>query len=227
MAKPYAHKVVRVTIFGDMFNGNEEWSTGFYLGHEDTNASNPTGAWQGALKTAWQAFFTNTTAHISGDWKTIGVKSALMNANGTTDLDNVLTDYYASPIAGGEGGGSLPPQVSLSAQLGTLKPRGLGSKGRMYLPGVRTPVSSTTGKIGSTEAGQIATALKTFFNAVNASFDAPGKLITASHGPAFALPGREPINVLVDRVRVGDVYDTQRRRRNGLSELYQQQSITA
>lgn len=225
MPKPYAHKVVRVTIFGDMFNGNEEWSTGFYLGSPTADATAPNANWQGALKTAWQTFFQAPGSHISGDWKTIGVKSALMNANGTTDLANVLTDYYATPIAGGEGGGSLPPQVSLSAQLGTAKPRGLGSKGRMYLPGVRTPVSSTTGKIGSTEAAQIAGTLKTFFQAVNASTDKPGSLITASHGPAFALPGREPINVLVDRVRVGDVYDTQRRRRNGLSELYQQQSI--
>lgn len=220
----YAYKVVRVTIFGDMFSSNEEWSTGFYLGATGSDASAPNAAWQGQLKALWQTFFQAGNSHISSAWKTIGVKSALINANGSTDLSNVLTDYYASPIAGGEGGGSNPPQCTLSAQLGTATPRGLGSKGRMFLPGVRTPVDSATGKIGATEAGQIAGTMKTFLDGVNAAADKPGVLITASHGRNSPAIG-DPVNRLIDRVRVGDVYDTQRRRRNGLTELYQQQSL--
>lgn len=221
----YAHKVVRVTIFGNMFSGNEEWSTGFYLGHTGSDASAPVAAWQGQLKALWQTFFQAGNSHISSAWTTVGVKSSLLLTDGTTDLSNVLTDYYASPIAGGEGGGSLPPQCTLSAQLGTDTPRGLGSKGRMFLPGVRTPVDGTTGKIGATEAGQIAGTMKTFLQGVNSASDAPGVLITASHGRVLPLPAASPINTLITKVRIGDVYDTQRRRRNGLTELYQQQAV--
>lgn len=226
MALPYAHKVVRVTLFGNMFQGNEEWSTGFFLGAPGADAAAPSPEWQAVLKNAWEIFFEAQTSHVSTAWTTVGVKSALIDANGSTDLSAVLTDYYATPITGGEGGASLPPQCTLSAQLATATPRGIGSKGRMYLPGINTPISSLTGKIGSTEAGQIALNLKTFFDTINGSFDRPGALITASHGRTPPLLGG-PVNTIVDRVRVGDVYDTQRRRRNGLSELYQQQSIAA
>jgi hypothetical protein len=57
------------------------------------------------------------------------------------------------------------------------------------------------------------------FNALDASVDAPGHVVNASKGSKRALytDGR---NVPVNGVRVGNVYDTQRRRRNGLSETY-------
>jgi len=220
----YAHKVTRVTMFGTMFGGAEEWSTGFFLGSVGGDAPAPTQAGADAIKGYWQTFFTAANSHISGDWKTEGVKLALFNTDGHTDLDNVKTSFYATPISGGEGGGSLPPQVSLSAQLASDVGRGLAAKGRMYLPGVRTPISSTTGKIGATEAGQIALTLKTFLDAVNGSIDAAGTVVLASKGRITG-GGAAPVNAVVTKVRVGDVYDTQRRRRNGLTETYQTQTI--
>lgn len=221
----YAHKVVRVTIFGTMFSAAEEWSTGFFLGNEGSDAADPTTAGADMVRDAWETFFELSTSHISGDWKCEGVKLALLNEDGHTDLSNVVTSYYATPISGGEGGGSLPPQVSLSAQLASDIPRGPGAKGRMYLPGIRTPINSATGKIGSTEATQVATALKNFFNTVNGSFDAPGQLVNASQG-RLGIGGVAPLNATVTKVRVGDVYDTQRRRRNALTETYQTQVLT-
>jgi hypothetical protein len=220
----FAHEVNRITFSGTMFSASEIWSTGFYLGDEDADTTMCTDASLTKLLAYWKTFFELSTSHISGDWKTLGVKAALYESNGHYPDENVIEKFYATPISGGEGGGSLPPQVSLSAQLATAIPHGLGAKGRMFLPGIRTPVSSTTGKIGATESGQIATALRAFFASVNGDADIPGLVINASKGSGL-LPGLNARNVYVTTVRVGDVYDTQRRRRNALHETYASSTI--
>lgn len=220
----YAHKVARVTIFGEMFGSNEEWSTGFFLGAPDADAAVATTAFTGPLKTAWSTLFTTGANGFSNYFSTTGVKVARMGLNAKTELDTVVTDYYASPIFGGGSGAPHPPQIALVTTLTSGTGKGLGGKGRMYLPGVKFAVDGT-GHISSTEVNTLATALKTFFDAVNGMTDAPGSTINASQGRLVA-GGAGPVNKAVDGLRVGNVYDTQRRRRNQLAETYTSKTIT-
>jgi hypothetical protein len=216
----YRYQVVHTVLEGTMFSGGEIWRTGFFQGFADADAGAPSDASVTAVMGAWQTFFTSSTSHISNSWQCTGVKQSLLSTtDGKLVDDNVVEKFYTTALNGNEGGGSLPPQVSLVAQLGTALPHGLGSKGRMYLPGIRTPVG-TDGKIGNTEAGQVATNLKTFFDAVNAHADSVGHVINASKGSGLLFDFNK-INVPVTKVRVGNVYDTQRRRRNALAEVYQ------
>jgi hypothetical protein len=216
----YAHKVCRVTLSGTMFGGTEVWSTGFFVGAKDADtAAAPNQAAADAVRDAWTTFFISDAAKISKDYQFTTAKLASIADDGHTVLDEVVYSYPATTISGySTHNQNLPPQCSLVCTLTTVRPRGLASKGRMYLPGVIGPVLST-GKLSSSDVTGISNGLKTFFDAVNASSDVPGQIILAAKGTGL-LPALTAQNEWVTGFRVGDVVDTQRRRRNNLVEVY-------
>lgn len=227
MGADYAHRFVRVTFSGTVFNGAEEWSTGLSIGWEDANIDfiNPGIAQE--LSVPWQAFFTNAAHAISSAWRCNEVKCAVINTNGKTDLDNI--DYFTYPggIFGGQGGTPWPPQITLAATMTSDQQRGLAAKGRMYIPGVISGIDGGTGKLGGAFTNTLNTGFKAFLDNINADADIPGSVILASKGhKTTALdPEGQPIyeggiNTFVTGCRIGDVYDTQRRRRNNLVETY-------
>lgn len=217
---PYQNAHVKISIFGTSCDGGEEWSTGFRMGQEGDGGGNfaiPAG-FVDSVAAAWQTFFTTATTGINLTWKTVGVKAAIILPDGKTDLANISTYSYPAPIVGGRAGSPFPPQVSLVAQLAAASPVGLGSKGRMYLPGIAHPVN-TNGHISVTEGQNVANNLRTFLDACETAPNSPGYVINASQGRP-GVPFTAPVNRRVTQVRVGSVYDTQRRRRNGLQEQY-------
>lgn len=220
----YAHKVNRVTLSGTMFNGAEEWSTGFFLGEEGSDADAASDLAATAILNAWRTFFEATGSHISTGYLTTQCKIALINDTGHTDQSNVYYAYPATELNGAVATPTLPPQCSLVATLLSDRPRGKASKGRMYLPGTTCMPAVTTGKVVSTQIGTIADNLKTFFDALDASFDVPNQLILAAKGTG-PVPALTAQNDTVQTIRVGDVIDTQRRRRNGLAETYTSRTL--
>jgi len=221
----YAFSVTRVSITGLAFAGAEVWSTGFFVGYDDAGASNPTQTAVDAIAARWTTFFTNTNTHVANDYTTTQVKMAQLNTDGSTMLDNVLYHNYVTPPTGLDGGAPMPAQVTLAATLMSNNVRGLASKGRMYLPGINHPIGSD-GAISSTNIGLLATNLETFIEGVNTDLGVAGRVILASFGrttPTVA-PG---VNAEVTNIKIGGIYDTQRRRRNGLNEVYQTRAIAA
>jgi hypothetical protein len=152
------------------------------------------------------------------------VKSALINLDGTTDLDNVVYYNYPSSIAGGYSGGQNPPQIALVVTLKSDIPRGLGANGRMYLPGISQGIQSN-GKIIDVARDEMADQLQDFFDAANTTWNT-GQLINASKGRT-ASPVAPGINAPITSIKLGNVYDTQRRRRNELTEQYASRVVTA
>lgn len=225
MAYQNAH--VKLTAFGTSCQGAEEWSTGWRMGQEGEGSGNfGIGAgFLAAAAAAWQTFFTSAGAGIHTSWKCNGLKAAIILPDGKTDLGNVETFSYPTPIAGTFGGSMYPPQITLVAQLAAASPIGLGSKGRMYLPGVCHAVN-TNGQISVTEGQNVANALRTMLDSCESAVNAPGYVINASKGRP-GVPFAAPVNRRVTSVRVGSVYDTQRRRRNGLSETYWSAALAA
>jgi hypothetical protein len=223
--KPFAYKVNRVTISGDCFNGAEVWSTGFYFGYTNADAADPAGT-ADDIAGYWSTFFTTAANKVGSAYRTLQVKVAQLGTDGKTDLDSIDYYDYPSPVVGVTATSVLPPQISLAATLSSDVQRGLGAKGRMYLPGVWDSVSTSTGKLGTTTPTNVSLNLKTMFDAINSDTDIPGEVILASHGhKTTIIPGGDivyisPINTKVTGLRVGDVFDTQRRRRNDLPEVY-------
>jgi hypothetical protein len=223
----YANAHVKVVIFGDMYTGAEEWSTGFRIGSEDPGSGNfgVSQDWVNALRTPWQNLFTGATEGFSYRFRTLGIKASLILADGTTDLDEIKTATYATPIVGGSASAGYPPQVTLVAQLRASSPTGLGAKGRMYLPGQSYGLDGT-GHISGSDTARTALGLRTFLDAAETATDSPGYIINASKG-RVGIPYAAPVNRRVTMVRVGDVFDTQRRRRNALTEAYAESSLAA
>ena len=220
------YDVIRVTAFGTSCAGAEEWQTGFWIGLEDAPVAAPDGVQAAALGAMWQTFFTAGNTHILGNTATVGLKLNWWGS-GEEKPDPAATifHYYTTPIVGTQGGSmTLPPQISVVASLHATPPNGYAGKGRMYLPGCHLGLN-TDGQISSTERGQLATTLATLFTQINASADVEGKVINMSPNVA-GLPVRPGVNKLIGTVRIGSVYDTQRRRRNGLNEVYSATAVT-
>jgi len=229
---PYAHSIKRVTFSGTCYNGAEIWSTGLYIGAVEADVSNPTQAFADSIRTAWTAFFQSASVSVSSIFKTDNVKVAQINADGSTNLSNVVYAPYGTAIAGAGSSLGQPPQIALVASLENSGARGLAAKGRMYLPGINHAVGSN-GQLTPGQVLPIATALQTLIQSINAAAPSGEKVILASQGRRVKgadgqytpVPGTA-VSSVVNRVRVGSVYDTQRRRRNAMVETYQSASIT-
>lgn len=222
----YAHAVNRVTLSGTMFGGAEQWSTGFFLGQESADAADGSTAACDAILDAWRVYFESATSYVSAQYVTTQCKIAKINANGHTDLENVYYGYPATLLDGQQGTNTHPPQCTLALTLMSDRPRGRASKGRMYLPGISAAMGGN-GKISTANRDSICLNMKTFFDAIAADTDVPDTLILAAKGigvpPADQLTAQ---NDYVQSIRLGDVVDTQRRRRNGLVESYVNQTLT-
>jgi len=222
----YLNSHVKVTIFGDMFSGTEIWQTGFHMGSTDAGGGNfdVVESWVDALKPLWQNVFVGATQNFSGAYRTLGIKAGILKTDGHMDIDTIYTSTYATPIAGGSSNPSYPPQIAVVASLRAASPVGLGSKGRMFLPGFCAPIGST-GHILGTATQALANDLRTFFDAAESATNSPGVVMNASQGRVS--PAAAPVNRQVTSVRIGSVYDTQRRRRNALHESYSTANLSA
>jgi hypothetical protein len=228
---PHAHRVTRCTILGTMFGGAEEWSTGFYIGSTAADAALPTQAQADMIAAAWRTYFTNAASGFSGNYTTTAVKLASVGVDGKSSAADTIYSTLAPAAVGANNNGAHPPQIALVATLASSVARGVGSKGRMYLPGIFQPVDAT-GHISSTAQGNMLTQLQTFLKAVNSGLGNFEAIILASHGSLNAdgtprAGGAGPVNQNVTSVKLGNVFDTQRRRRNALREVYQTATLTA
>lgn len=214
----FPKQVVKVQFLGDCYNQGEEWSTGFYMAPLSGNAVLP-GNWAQLVSTHWQTFFTAANTSISSRYRTVSIKANLLNADGKQATNPTQEFFYATPIVGTGAGSPMPPQLSVVASLRTDVPRGDATHGRMYLPGVNASVDADA-RISSTVATNIANGLKTLIDGVNGQTGGGGLRVMLASSREFGTLRQ------VSKVLVGNLYDTQRRRRNGLQEGYTQANIS-
>jgi len=216
----YENITHRVTFIGDMFTGQEEWNTGFYIGNESGGdmGVDPSLAEAQACATAFSTFFTTAANAINGNYRFLGAKVSSVNTTG--HVDAATTQFYnlPTPVQGAGSGVSFPPQISVVATLSTIRTRGHGSKGRMYLPGISAGPDST-GHIAATTVTSLTNTLKTCLDAINAHADVPGEIVLNSAAVTTPI-ARAAIMLPIQSIKIGNVYDTQRRRRNALAESY-------
>lgn len=213
-----AHDSTRVTISGTMFGGAEIWSTGFWLGEENAAADPPTQAAANAILGLWGTLFETFGNKFSNSFVTSQVKMATILEEGVTLSNSVVYAYPGGLMDGGDPNHRLPAQCSVVVSLLSDRPRGLASKGRMYLPGFSGEIQGN-GKISDNDHGNLATGVEAFFNGVRAHVDITNPPILVAKGTG-AVPALTAQNDYIERIKVGNVVDTQRRRRNGLVETY-------
>lgn len=219
----FSHQVNRVTISGSMYGGEEEWSTGFYMGNVGADSNAPLQSIVDAIGPLWQTLFTTSANGFSNNYKTHEIKIVSLKASdGKTVPDSQVYYTYPAPITGGYATNQNPPQIATVCTLIGVAARGLASKGRMFLPGTGFSVD-TNGRIPTANQTALTTGMKTFLTAVNA-LPEDNVILLASQGRKPPLIGG-PVMHEVISIRLGNVYDTQRRRRNALTEVYTTQTL--
>lgn len=218
----YAHRVKRLTFSGTCFGTNEIWATGLFIADPAADVGTASQAEVDAYALRMATLFALTST-FSSSYTLKQTKLSVLDTTGHPDPLNTV--YNTATTATGASGGSVfPPQCSLVASLRATAIHGLATHGRMYMPGVAIPIDSATGHISAFNANSFATAFQTFINGLNT--DSPGSEVVALCSKGTTTPTVQAgVTQAVTHVEIGDVYDTQRRRRNGLVEAYVNKTI--
>lgn len=121
----------------------------------------------------------------------------------------------AAPLAG-TGSATKPYQTAVVFSLRTANP-GARGRGRVYWPAIGASMDATTLRWNAAQQGTALAAFKTYMAAIGTAMATPlgfpaGRLVVWSR----ATPALYSVNVIA----AGDVFDTQRRRRDRAVESY-------
>jgi len=170
----------------------------------------------GAVAAIFGTYFTAANTHINADAHLFRVKVAAVGVDGLY----LSAPVEAEPSPGGvSGAGSSvrhPNQVAIAVSTGATTTIGRATHGRFYLP-LPDMIVGVEGRINSTARGHLLGTSVIFLDSLNTQLDLDisqnVQLRIMSNVGAGA---SNPITL----VRVGDVLDTIRARRNALEESY-------
>lgn len=204
--------VVKVSLLGTM-PGGENWSV------------NPVfGLWPAALITAEQMALgvtavnaVNVPSGLLSKWSPgttlVGCRLESRDSDGT--LDKVAEGTKAAPAVG-TSGNALPFQSAVAVTLQTVN-AGASGRGRIFWPATGVSLSTSTLRMSSSDTLAFAQVTDTYLTSIqvalesalsaNLSLDVWSRT-QASHTP-------------VQKIKCGDIVDTQRRRRDALRESLQ------
>jgi len=191
------------------FQGTLHGAEIFQHGHHVSSADTAAGVASDAAA-QWLAILALSA--FSGQFHT-GIQWSQVNVSelGSTPSAPVVT---SSQVAISDGGTStdpsLPNQVSVVVSLRSAT-AGSRARGRMYLPPTDNGSLTTAGRLASASATDLADNVEDYFDAMT----------TAGHtsGVLSAVGGVWTFYPLIE-LRIGNVFDTQRPRRNDLAEVY-------
>lgn len=177
-------------------------------------------------ETLYPRFATLVGALCTSQVRLDRVRVTSVNADGLTAV-NVDGAYIqgdsVSTGARGTGTENRPGQIALAVTLQSAADGPTG-RGRFFVP-IPSAVMNSGGRVSSAAVGTIADAVKTFIDGVNTDVAAltTSEVVVASGGsPARSIP---PALRPVTSILVGDVLDTQRRRRNAMVEAYTERAL--
>jgi hypothetical protein len=207
------HKLL--TIGGGLFGGGERWSIGIRFANSFDGTTGIDQTEVDACQAPVRTWFASTSSFFPTFHSVDMIKLAPIGIDGRYPGSLEAKEATIStPIQGGTTGGSLPGQISLVVSLTTPFSRGRAHIGRVYPPPLAPSVQiSATGLVPS---GNIVSYMGTFKTMLNGIRAIPGL-----GAPAVMSKIGTGISIGISGLRVGQVYDTQRRRRSSLPEAYQ------
>lgn len=202
--------VLRVSLLGTLPN-QEVWSVN-PVWHLLTNPS-PTSAQLAVIAGVINGLTIppGLLANWNSQTRIIGVRLEARAQTGGLEMQ--YEALRATPVAG-EGGFNHPMQTSIVTSLRTAFP-GASGRGRLYWPATGAQLVSTTLRIGTTDT-------QASLVGVHFLLDAIEDAITATLGGADLVVWSRVASTVhaVTSLRMGDVPDTQRRRRDKAVETY-------
>lgn len=199
--------------WGGKLPGNEQWSCGFRMRKKTAGTiDDGTGLLVG-VAAALATYHADAATRIAALAKLSFVKVNAIGTDGHYLGSGTVQALYAD-LPGGYGVGPVHPnQIALAVSLTTGFSRGPAHRGRFYLPMPALNVQ-TNGLLYATDMISVSGATDTLLTSVNA--------VNADYEMAiFSRKAGAPGNRRVTGNLVGEVADTQRRRRRSLVENYQ------
>lgn len=193
------------TDFRGSIHGLEEFQHGLSWSSPGTAAEIAADA-----AAAWLVVLADAAANT---FYPTGIQWAQVNSSelGATPSDPIQTSAQAVIADGGvSSDGGLPPQCAPCLSL-TTATAGSRARGRMFLPPPDATALTVAGRLSSGFRTAWVAALDTFFSSMVGGGHSP-VVISAVGGVYTTYP--------VTTIRMGDVIDTQRRRRNSIAEVY-------
>lgn len=165
-------------------------------------------------KAAVQALWLDSTANIASDHLLTFLRLARIATDGTYKSGTSSFDgIYTTPV-GGVGLRSMPAQAAAATTLLTSVPHGQASKGRIFLPPIRTNSNNAGDDLWTaTEVNNRSIAVKTMLNALNVVMGGP--CVVMSKGTTRVATG---LGRAVTGVSTGRRPDVQRRRAKGIPD---------
>lgn len=194
----------RADLQGTIY-GIETFQHGLHFSSSDSTAglaADVASAWTTLMATAALNTFYNT-----------GIVYSQVNVSelGATPAAPIITSAQAAITgAGASADAGLPAQCSPCVSL-TTATAGSRARGRMFLPPPDVTAVGTSGRLSSTFRSAAVTALDTFFATM--AGNAATCVVVSAVGGVWT-------TYTVNTIRLGDVVDTQRRRRNAIAEVY-------
>jgi len=223
-----------MTVIGGLYSGPETWQFGLRI--TDGGVSNEVTAlaiapiveawWRGTGYTGLDEY--GPSSYI----KLTELKVARIRPDGTYPPAEVAySHFYLPPIVGGIVGFPAPhAQLTTCITLTTAVPRGLASKGRIYLPASSkmVDIAAADGRMTQNNANVLAASVARLIASINANavvgnvqVMSKGKGVPvdnpAKHRYDYTFPNPGVSNN-VTGTRCGRVVDTQRRRRRSMIE---------
>lgn len=160
-----------------------------------------------AIEARASAFWTAAKARHATATSYLGVKAALI---GQDDKTISTLEKAVTAVPGTSSGQQLPTEVAVCVSLRTAF-AGRSQRGRMFMPAPGHLSLTSTGRLNSGAAAAYA-----------ADVDALLQPLTVGSKSFTACVASKTANGLypITSIRVGDVFDVQRRRRDNISEVY-------
>lgn len=238
---PYPEQHQYMTVIGDAYNATERWQFGMRLSDGGVSNQETALAIADDVEAWWRSnaapYETGNHFGASNSHRLTELKVARIGVDGQyPDGEVSYSHFYLPPIVGAY----VKPtaevaQTSACVTLTTATPRGLASKGRVFLPSSVRYVTQADGLMTAADAQSIANSVMLLINAVNANA-VVGNVMIYSRGkgvPAWDAARRKVTYTYpnpgashaVTGTSCGRVLDTQRRRRRQLVEARQVDTI--
>lgn len=218
---------------GTIMSGSEVWSNSIRFASQEENESGLLIDEASALehaRTNIAALFAKTQSLMANTTAVKWIKFNRIGADGRYESEtesNTLWLDGAAEIKGTSSGQVLPPQCTIAVSWTTARQRGPASRGRIFIPqpalGSNYQTGVGAGLLAPVGAANLATAMKDFLVGLG---NWPGIDLT-DYVPSVVSNVGEGASEPITGVEVGTVIDTQRRRRNALTEVYSRVELDA
>lgn len=177
-------------------------------GSEGTGGNGWVKASQKAHATAMRAYLDSLKAAWSNAFRWTEIRLSAIDAAGDV-INGATVVTLETAVVGTDASQDLPPQTAIVQSLVTSG-RGSRNRGRWYVPAHSSSQVASGGTVGTTFMDTMNTAAKTLVTAINASARAKAVVVSPTH---------QSFSDIIT-FKVGNRFDTQRRRMTGIPETF-------